>query len=350
MLLLARRPGSCIDPGGLLYLEHKLAQANSRLGSYERDPREVAGRRALAEKAAERDAEIAAARDILKKADAKKKKDKKDKKHKKDKKDKKSKRDKKEKKGNMAAKWQTLSHLIPQPDPVALALSTGLARRTRILAEPSAPDAPADNAVVPDRLPPAPPPNSPPPLVQAPRPPSAAHLPAPRPSAHPLPRALAQPPVRPAPVANASKRARSDAEAAPAISGKQGRLTLFQEAEREAANGPLEKDWEPRQFDVGKASEAALHRRNRLETLCRAKLRAEALGAKLPADLLERWPRFAQWYESLECRNRGAGIGFAWYRYILRPLDARLQADPKSFVAWVRKRMDEMPRREKLVM
>ena len=89
---------------------------------------------------------------------------------------------------------------------------------------------------------------------------------------------------------------------------------------------------------------SALHRKNRMETLCRLRLRAAALGAPLPPPLQASWRDFVQWFELDTRRNKGDGIAQYWLQQIVQRLDENLKAKPTAFVKWVQQEMSRMPR------
>ena len=118
MLSVALQPGSGIDRGSELFLRQKLANAESKIAQYRRDPLQAAGYGALK---ATRDVaahDLAEMRKEVKeageKAKKKKKKDKK-KKEKKDKKDQKEKGSKKGKKKQERAEGNEMADAEPPP-------------------------------------------------------------------------------------------------------------------------------------------------------------------------------------------------------------------------------------------
>ena len=349
MIKLASLPKSEIDQGTMMFLRHKLALATSLAAAYARDPLQAAARDALADRHDEDKLNLATLQAEIRRADLKAKKHKKDKKLKKDKKGKKEKKHKKEKekKGKKAAsdsehpggKWQVPSHALPRPDAVELALATSSARLSRVIAKPalSDPGPRADPAL--------PPPLPPPHIAHPPKAAPAAGT-APRPKPH-RPASSTPPASGPRASGPASDRlasAPADGSLVSAPPSGKRKMTEYQLAERAAAEGPLEKKWDLKDFGLGREPGDAAHRRRRIETLIRLKARAAALGARLPDDLAAKWPAFVIWYEREQRRLRGAGLAHAWIHYIVNPVDKNLKADPASFIAWVRKEMVGLPR------
>ena len=81
-----------------------------------------------------------------------------------------------------------------------------------------------------------------------------------------------------------------------------------------------------------------------METLCRLRLRAAALGAPLPPPLQASWRDFVEWFELDTRRNKGDGIAQYWLQQIVKRLDENLKAKPIAFVTWVQQEMSRMPR------
>ena len=113
-----------------------------------------------------------------------------------------------------------------------------------------------------------------------------------------------------------------------------------------AAEGALERVWSQRDFGgaggPGRRLSSAECRQNMLETLCRLRLQAAALGARLPPDLASRWPDFARWFQRRQERDKGEGISDWWLTHFLNPWGKKIRAKPQAFVHWVRHEMAGM--------
>ena len=360
MIRRALQPGSGIDPSTLVFLRYKLHGTERRLQELRRDPPQAFALAALSASRAARLTDLRELREEVRAADEKakkaKKKAKKDKKHKKDKKKTKDKKEKKDKKGKKdkeekpgkeekaekkAGKWQTPSHLLPAAEPVRQALVTDSARRSQVVAPPAAcpaggPAPPSSSACPPLPPPLAPPPPAAPQAVPVRAPEAAAPAPTVAPAPAPAP-ALGQAPAPPSPVAPA---------AAPTARGRRQPRTDYEVAEA-AAQGALEKDWVLDDFgsarsDVSAQKQTQL-RRNRMEALCRLKLRAAALGAKLPPALEARWPQFVVWFEREKANAKGLGIAQYWLVHTVLRIDAATRQDAHYFVRWVTEQVGFMP-------
>ena len=328
MLSIAQAQGSGIEAGALLFLKSKLLETKKAMKTLRSDPAQIRAANAMKEKQRklkeelqrlkEREQAAEKARKAAKQA-AKRKKEKKAAKKKAKKGKKKEKKGKGAKKKETtkksasegtddsseaessggavipkkAKKMQALSHAMPMPDVAKLALATAAARTASLL--PGAVAAPPGAGLAP-------------PAAGAP--PTGGCAPPPSPAAKPVP-------------------------------------TVAMQAEAQAAEGELHKDWDVQDFGKVVKRKVTLggvpQKRNRFEAWCRLKRLAELKGHVLPPARERRWHEFLEWREDQELKRlRKKGMEDSYPAELLTQL-LNHQKDYKKFIVWLIHEMDFMP-------